>query len=112
MVALLFVTFTWLNILPHADIIRVGNTTELILSTAAASLGVFCSVLGFAGILLNNRSFLAVYTFLLWIVFALIVAPGYITYKTRTFNLEGKINGAPSFPNLTVCFFLYILVLL
>lgn len=90
---LLFVLLAWLNVLPHVDIVRVGNTTELIISTAAASLGLFCSMLGFAGILLNNRSFLAVYTSLLWVVFGLIVAPGYITYKTRTFNLEGKVNG-------------------
>ena len=42
--------------------------------------------------MLNNRSFLAVYTLLLWITFAFLVAPGYITYKKRTFNLEGKVN--------------------
>jgi len=29
---------------------------------------------------------------MLWICFALLVTPGYITYKRRTFNLEGKIN--------------------
>ncbi|KAF8995819.1 hypothetical protein BDQ17DRAFT_1401227 [Cyathus striatus] len=43
------------------------------------SLGVFTSLIGWAGILLNNRSFLAVYTFLLWLVLALITTPGYIT---------------------------------
>jgi Tetraspanin family len=59
---------------------------------AAACLGVLTSLLGWAGILLNNRSFLAVYTLLLWCCFGLLIAPGYITYKTRTFNLEGKIN--------------------
>ena len=30
--------------------------------------------------------------FLSWITFAFIVTPGYITYKRRSFNLEGKIN--------------------
>ena len=50
------------------------------------------SLVGWAGILLNNRGFLAWYSFLLWICFAFLVAPGYITYKKRTFNLEGKIN--------------------
>lgn len=29
---------------------------------------------------------------MLWVCFALIVTPGYMTYKQRTFNLEGKIN--------------------
>jgi hypothetical protein len=33
-----------------------------------------------------------VYTFTLWIVFALLVTPGYIAYKKRTFSLEGKLN--------------------
>lgn len=50
------------------------------------------SLLGFAGIFLNNRTFLAVFTLLLWVDFGLLVAPGYITYKRKTFNLEGKIN--------------------
>lgn len=61
-------------------------------STIAASVGTLTALIGWAGILLNNRAFLAVYTLLLWVTFALMVAPGYITYKTRTFNLEGKIN--------------------
>lgn len=42
--------------------------------------------------MLNNRAFLAVYTFLLWICFAFLVVPGYLTYHRRTFNLDGKIN--------------------
>ncbi|KAH9854490.1 tetraspanin Tsp2 [Lenzites betulinus] len=82
----------WFNVWTHADIIRVGNKPELIISTVAASLGVLTSLIGWSGILLNNRAFLAVYSFLLWICFALLVTPGYITYKKRTFNLEGKIN--------------------
>lgn len=80
------------NVWTHADIIRVGNRPELIISTIAASLAVLTSLIGWSGILLNNRAFLAVYSFLLWICFALLVTPGYITYKKRTFNLEGKVN--------------------
>ncbi|KAG6888182.1 hypothetical protein C0995_010026 [Termitomyces sp. Mi166 len=91
-VALVFCLLTWFNVWHHADIIRVGNRPELILSTLAASMGVFTAVIGWAGILLNNRSFLAVYTFLLWIVFAFLVTPGYICYRRQEFNLDGKIN--------------------
>lgn len=76
----------------HADVVRVGNRPELIISTLAATVGILTSLIGWAGILLNNRAFLAVYSFLCWIVFALLVTPGYITYRHRTFNLEGKIN--------------------
>lgn len=89
---LIFCLLTWFDVFEHADIVRVGNRTELILSTAAAVLASLTSVIGWAGILLNNRSFLAVYTFALWLCFALLVTPGYITYKQRVFNLEGKIN--------------------
>ncbi|TFK56319.1 tetraspanin Tsp2 family [Heliocybe sulcata] len=92
LVALIFCLLTWFNVWARADIVRVGDRTELILSTMAASLGIVTSLIGWAGILLNNRSFLATYTFLLWICFALLVTPGYISYKRRTFNLEGKTN--------------------
>ncbi|CCO26999.1 tetraspanin Tsp2 family [Rhizoctonia solani AG-1 IB] len=89
---LIFCLLTWFNVWTHADIVRVGNTTELILSTVAASFGLLTAVIGWSGILLNNRAFLAVYTLFLWITFGLLVAPGYVTYKKKTFNLEGKIN--------------------
>ncbi|KAL6307834.1 hypothetical protein BKA93DRAFT_727107 [Sparassis latifolia] len=84
--------FIWFNGWDKTDIIRVGNTTELIISTVAAAVGVFTAVVGWSGIVLNNRSFLAVYSVLLWVVFALLVTPGYITYKQRTFNLQAKLN--------------------
>ncbi|KIM82161.1 hypothetical protein PILCRDRAFT_470144 [Piloderma croceum F 1598] len=92
LVALIFCLLTWFDVWTHADVVRVGNRPELILSTMAASVGILTALVGWPGLLLNNRSFLAVYTFMLWICFALLVTPGYITYKRRTFNLEGKIN--------------------
>ncbi|KAL7420029.1 hypothetical protein Q5752_004994 [Cryptotrichosporon argae] len=82
----------WLNVFYQSDVIRVGNRSELIISTVAAALMVLTSLIGYSGILLNNRAFLAVYTLLLWFCLALLVTPGYMTYKQRTFNLEGKIN--------------------
>ncbi|TDL17493.1 hypothetical protein BD410DRAFT_549786 [Rickenella mellea] len=92
LVALIFCLLTWFNVWTHADIIRVANHPELIISTFAASAGIITALVGWSGILLNNRSFLAIYTLLLWVCFALLVAPGYITYKRKTFNLEGKLN--------------------
>jgi hypothetical protein len=61
-------------------------------STTAAAVITLTALIGYSGIVLNNRAFLAVYTFLLWVCLALMVAPGYITYKKKAFNLEGKIN--------------------
>lgn len=91
-VALIICLLTWFNVWTRADIVRVGNHTELIISTFASCIGIITSTIGWAGILLNNRSFLAVYNLLLWITFLFLVMPGYITYKRHTFNLEGKIN--------------------
>ena len=91
-IALIFCLLTWFDVWDRADVVRVGNRPELVVSTLAACLGIFTALVGWAGILLNNRSFLAVYTFLLWITFIFLVTPGYMTYKRRTFNLEGKIN--------------------
>jgi hypothetical protein len=91
-IALVFCLLTWFDVWKHADIVRVGNRPELIISTLAASVGLVTSLIGWSGILLNNRAFLAVYTFLLWVCFGLLVTPGYISYRRRTFNLEGKIN--------------------
>ncbi|KAK7053719.1 hypothetical protein R3P38DRAFT_2761465 [Favolaschia claudopus] len=90
--ALGFTLTTWLGVQTTADVVRVGNHAELILTTLAASTALLTSLIGWAGILLNNRGFLAVYTFLLWISFIFLVIPGYITYKKFTFNLDGKIS--------------------
>ncbi|KAF5385037.1 hypothetical protein D9615_000871 [Tricholomella constricta] len=92
LLSLVFCLLTWFNVWTRADIVRVGNRPELIVSTLAASFGVLTSVVGWAGILLNNRSFLATYTFFLWITFAFLVIPGYISYRRQAFNLEGKVN--------------------
>jgi len=90
--ALVVCLLTWFDVWDNADVVRAGNRPELVLSTIAACVGIFTSVIGWAGILLNNRSFLAWYTFLTWITFAFMLIPGYLTYKRRTFNLEGKVN--------------------
>lgn len=92
LISLVVCLLIWFNVFKHSDIILTANSPELITSTVAAALGLFTSVVGWAGILLNSRPFLAVYTFLLWLVFAALVIPGYLSYKRRAFNLEGKIN--------------------
>ncbi|KAH9984078.1 hypothetical protein BJV74DRAFT_848825 [Russula compacta] len=89
---LIFLLCTWFDVWEHADVVRVGNRPELIVSTIAAGFGIITCLIGWAGILLNNRSFLAVYTFFLWLCFALLVTPGYLSFKRRNFNLDGKAN--------------------
>ena len=89
---LIICLLTWFNVWSRADIVRAGNRPELVISTLATSIGVFTSMIGWSGIVLNNRSFLAVYNLFLWITFIFLLIPGYLTYKRHTFNLEGKIN--------------------
>lgn len=92
LVSLVACLLTWFDVWQHADVMRVGNRPELIVSTIGATIGVLTSIIGWAGILLNNRSFLAVYTFMTWITFAFLITPGYITFRRSEYNLEGKIN--------------------
>jgi hypothetical protein len=89
--ALVFTLLTYFHTLKDAPILLVANRTELALSALAASVALFTALLGWPGILLNNRPFLAVYTLLLWVSFAFLVIPGYLTYKRRNLNLEGKV---------------------
>ncbi|KAI0299963.1 hypothetical protein BC826DRAFT_1090485 [Russula brevipes] len=90
--SMIFLLCTWFDVWNRADVVRVGNRDELTVSTIAAAVGIITSVIGWAGLLLNNRSFLAVYTFSQWICFILLVIPGYLTFKKRNFNLDGKVN--------------------
>lgn len=82
----------WANIFTHSDVVLAANQVEMRLGTAAMAMCLVTMVIGWAGILLNNRSFLSVYALFLWPCFALILAPGYIAYKRRSFNLDGKMN--------------------
>jgi hypothetical protein len=82
----------WFDAWTHVDVIRVGNRPELVISTLASAMGLFTCLVGWAGTVTNDRRFLALYNLLLWITFFFMIIPGYITYKRRTFNLEGKIN--------------------
>ncbi|KIJ56176.1 hypothetical protein M422DRAFT_150887 [Sphaerobolus stellatus SS14] len=92
LIGLIFCLLTWFNVWNKSDVVRVGNRSELILSTVAASVAVFTSLVGWSGLLLNNRTFLSIYNLLLWVSFALLVVPGYVSYKRRAFSLESKIN--------------------
>ncbi|KAF7300364.1 hypothetical protein HMN09_00919700 [Mycena chlorophos] len=82
----------WLDIFSGAQVLRVANRTPLVFSTLAASMSLLTCTIGWAGVMLNNRSFLAVYNLFLWFSFAFTVVPGYITFKEHSLNLQGKLN--------------------
>ncbi|KAJ6459134.1 hypothetical protein C8R47DRAFT_142603 [Mycena vitilis] len=73
---LLFCLAVYTRLLPAFPILLVAHKTELALSTVAAAAGLATAVVGWPGILLNNRAFLAVWGVLLWVCFGLLVVPG------------------------------------
>jgi hypothetical protein len=77
----------YLRTLPDSPILLVAHRTELEASVALAT-----ACLGGAGTIMNNRPFLAVCTLMLWVCFGLMVVPGYLTYKRRSLNLDGKVR--------------------
>ncbi|KAJ7717381.1 hypothetical protein B0H16DRAFT_1740589 [Mycena metata] len=89
LLALVFTLLTYFHTLKNTHILLVAIPSELTraLSTLATTFALFVSEIGYLGLLLNNRPFLAVYT-----AFSLLVVPGHITYKRRTLNLEAKVN--------------------
>jgi hypothetical protein len=86
------IMLAWSTYFPNSSALLVVNRTEIILGTIAMALCIITAIIGWTGILLNNRAFLSVYALMLWVSFAFILAPGYIAYKRRTFNLAGKMN--------------------
>ncbi|KAI8376262.1 uncharacterized protein BYT42DRAFT_498112 [Radiomyces spectabilis] len=60
--------------------------------TATGTLCLITSLIGYAGIMLNNRAILTVYNFLLWPCFGMIAAIGYASYRKNKWNLEGKLS--------------------
>ncbi|KAJ6607582.1 hypothetical protein B0H10DRAFT_2166755 [Mycena sp. CBHHK59/15] len=62
LVAPVFLLLTWFDEWTRADVVRVGSRPEPVLSTFAAAMVVFAALVGWAGIVLNNRGVLAVYT--------------------------------------------------
>lgn len=62
----------------------------MILATGVICL--FTSLVGYAGIMLNNRVILSIYNLLLWPSFGMIAAIGYTAYRKNKWNIEGKLS--------------------
>lgn len=52
----------------------------------------FTSLVGYTGIMLNNRAILSLYNLLLWPSFGMIAAIGYTAYRKNKWNIEGKLS--------------------
>lgn len=56
--------------------------------TATGAICLFTSLLGYVGIMLNNRAVLTFYNLFLWVCFGLIAAIGYTAYRKNKWNIE------------------------
>ncbi len=72
----------------------VADSDILIVITVSATFLVSTSIMGMAGVFMNLRPLLAIYTFLLWLNLMVILSVGYTAYKRLTFNFERKLNFA------------------
>lgn len=70
----------------------VADNDILILITLSASALLFTALIGTAGIFLNSRSILAIYTILLWPAFLSLLAVGYNSYRRGHLSLDRKLD--------------------
>jgi hypothetical protein len=66
--------------------------TQTIVILATGVICLFTSIVGYVGIMLNNRAILTIYNLLLWPSFGMIAAIGYTAYRRNKWNLEGKLS--------------------
>ncbi|CAO3598982.1 unnamed protein product [Absidia cylindrospora] len=89
---LLAALLTYFKLYQRADVVIVGEKVILDLILATGAICLFTSLLGYVGIMLNNRPILAVYNLLLWVCFGTITAIGYTAYRKNKWNIEGKLS--------------------
>ncbi|KAH9480385.1 hypothetical protein JR316_0006983 [Psilocybe cubensis] len=83
---------TWFNAWEKANVMVVADNDILILMTLSASALLLTASFGIAGIFLNSRKILAIYTFLLWPAFLSILAVGYNSYRRSHLALDRKLD--------------------
>ncbi|KAI9258100.1 Tetraspanin family-domain-containing protein [Phascolomyces articulosus] len=89
---LLLALLTFFKLYQRADVVIVGERMILNLITATGVICLFSSILGFVGIMLNNRAVLTFYNLFLWVCFGMIAAIGYVAYRKAKWNIEGKLS--------------------
>ncbi|RCH98811.1 hypothetical protein CU097_012488 [Rhizopus azygosporus] len=89
---LLLALLTFFKFYLRADVVIVGEKLILNLILATGAICLFTSLLGYTGIMLNNRAVLTFYNLLLWPCFGMIAAIGYTAYRKNKWNLEGKLS--------------------
>ncbi|KAA1472188.1 hypothetical protein DENSPDRAFT_930107 [Dentipellis sp. KUC8613] len=85
---------TWFAAYPAAPVLLITDSSALILLTLCSSLFLLASITGIAGVLMNSRPILAVYTMLLFPCLIALASVGYVTYKKDQFSLDRKLSEA------------------
>lgn len=60
----------------------------LLVITATGAICLASSLLGYVGIMLNNRAVLTFYNLFLWVCFGLIASIGYVAYRKAKWNIQ------------------------
>ncbi|EPB84402.1 hypothetical protein HMPREF1544_08839 [Mucor circinelloides 1006PhL] len=89
---MLLALLTYFKFYLRADVVLVGERMILDLILATGVVCLFTSLLGYVGIMLNNRPVLSIYNLFLWPCFGLIAAIGYTAYRKNKWNIEGKLS--------------------
>ncbi|KAI9263700.1 hypothetical protein BY458DRAFT_438650 [Sporodiniella umbellata] len=92
LVTLLLTLVTIFKFYLRAEVILVGQQPILYLTLATGTVCLFTSLLGFVGIMLNNRAVLTWYNLFMWPCFGMIAAIGYTAYRKNKWNIEGKLS--------------------
>ncbi|KAI8891101.1 hypothetical protein K501DRAFT_236127 [Backusella circina FSU 941] len=83
---------TYFKLFQRALVIVVGERTILNLVTATGIICLSTSLIGFVGIVLNNRFLLSIYNLLLWVCLGMLASIGYASYRKNKWNIEGKLS--------------------
>ncbi|KAI8981975.1 Tetraspanin family-domain-containing protein [Mycotypha africana] len=89
---MLFALLTYFKFYLRADVVVVGQPVILHLILATGVICLFTSLVGYTGIMLNNRCLLSFYSLFLWPCFGLMAAIGYTAYRKNKWNIEGKLS--------------------
>ncbi|CAO3679013.1 unnamed protein product [Rhizopus stolonifer] len=92
LVTLLLSLLTLFKFYLRADVILVGERPILNLILTTGVICLFTSLVGYVGIMLNNRAILTWYNLFMWPCFGLIAAIGYTAYRKNKWNIEGKLS--------------------
>ncbi|KAK9762792.1 hypothetical protein K7432_011134 [Basidiobolus ranarum] len=87
-----FILITYSRGYLRAEVLVTGNSGLMGIMTVFSLVGIANSVIGYYGILNNDRKILAIWALILWVMLILIAIVGYLAYKRQLWNLRAKLG--------------------